>query len=81
MGGAAEGLQTIMTNWAWLGLPALASDHGGQIDGLIGWIHVFMFILFVGWGAFILYCLVRFRRSQNPDDDSGDNTERSLRSD
>ena len=50
----------------WLGLPALASAHGGQIDNLIGWIHVFMLVLFVGWGAFFLYVLVRFRRSRNP---------------
>jgi cytochrome c oxidase subunit 2 len=50
----------------WLGLPPLAATHGGQIDGLIGWIHVFMLILFVGWGAFIAYTLVRFRRSRNP---------------
>ena len=28
----------------WLGIPALAADHGGQIDSLIVWIHVFMFI-------------------------------------
>ena len=50
----------------WLGLPALASAHGGQIDGLLGWIHIFMLILFVGWGGFIAYTLVRFRRSRNP---------------
>jgi cytochrome c oxidase subunit II len=50
----------------WLGLPALASAHGGQIDGLIGWMHVFMLILFVGWGVFFVYCLFRFRRSRNP---------------
>jgi len=50
----------------WLGLPVLASAHGGQIDGLIGLIHVFMLVLFVGWGGFFLYCLVRFRRSRNP---------------
>ena len=50
----------------WLGLPALASTHGAQIDGLIGWMHVFMLILFVGWGAFFVYCLIRFRRSRNP---------------
>ena len=50
----------------WLGLPALASAHGGQIDSLIGWIHVFMFVLFIGWGGFFLYCLIRFRRARNP---------------
>jgi cytochrome c oxidase subunit II len=50
----------------WLGLPALASANGGQIDGLIGWTHIFMAILFVGWGGFFLFCLVRFHRSRNP---------------
>ena len=50
----------------WLGLPPLASTHGGQIDSMIGWTHVFMLALFVGWGGFFLYCLVRFRRSRNP---------------
>ena len=50
----------------WLGLPALASTHGGQIDSMIGWVHVFMLILFVGWGGFFTYCLFRFRRSRHP---------------
>jgi cytochrome c oxidase subunit II len=50
----------------WLGLPELAATHGGQIDSLIGWIHVGMFLLFVGWGGFFVYCLIRFRRSRNP---------------
>ena len=49
-----------------MGLPPLASAHGGQIDNMIGWIHVFMAVLFVGWGAFFLYCVVRFRQSRNP---------------
>ena len=54
-------------NWTqWLGLPLLASAHGEQIDRLIGWMHVFMLILFVGWGGFFVYALIRFRRSRNP---------------
>jgi cytochrome c oxidase subunit 2 len=50
----------------WLGMPALAAAHGAQIDNLIGWIHIFMLVLFVGWGGFFLYTLVRFRQSRNP---------------
>jgi len=50
----------------WMGLPALAAVNGEQIDGLIGWMHVFMLFLFVGWGGFFLYALFRFRRSRNP---------------
>ena len=46
----------------WLGMQPLASAHGGQIDSLIGWIHIFMAILFVGWGGFFLYTLFRFRQ-------------------
>ena len=54
----------MMTEW--LGLPPLATAHGGQIDNLLGWIHIFMLVLFVGWGGFFLYILVRFRQSRNP---------------
>src|SRR5919106_1998722 len=50
----------------WLGMPPLAATHGGQIDNLIGWIHIFMLVLFVGWGGFFLYAIVRFRQSRNP---------------
>jgi cytochrome c oxidase subunit II len=63
MVGAPRGAEN-MTDW--LGLPVLASAHGGQIDGMIGWVHVFMLVLFIGWGGFFAYCLVRFRRSRNP---------------
>ena len=64
MVGAPKAVENIMTEW--LGLPALASAHGGQIDDMIGWVHVFMLILFVGWGGFFSYCLIRFRRSRHP---------------
>jgi cytochrome c oxidase subunit II len=64
MVGAPESVEDIMSEW--LGLPALAAAHGGQIDNLISWIHVFMLVLFVGWGGFFAFTLVRFRRSRNP---------------
>ena len=49
-----------------LGLPDLASEHGGRLDAMLAWMHVVMVVLFVGWGAFFAYLLVRFRRSRNP---------------
>ena len=49
-----------------LGLPLLASQHGGKIDTLIILIHILMFVLFIGWGTFITYTLIRFRKSKNP---------------
>ncbi len=49
----------------WLGLPALASAHGAQIDRLITWMHVLMFTLFIGWGTFFVFTLIRFRASRN----------------
>jgi cytochrome c oxidase subunit II len=49
-----------------LGLPPDASAQGPQIDQLLGIVHWFMLVLFVGWGAFFVYCLIRFRRKANP---------------
>ena len=49
VGAPERSVENIMTEW--LGLPPLATTHGGQIDSLIGWIHVFMLVLFVGWGG------------------------------
>ncbi len=43
-------------------LPPNVSVHGADIDAMIIWIHWFMLALFVGWGIFIAYCLVRFRQ-------------------
>ncbi len=50
----------------WLGLPHLASQHGGELDWTLGVIHVAMFVLFMGWGAFFVYVLARFRKKRNP---------------
>ncbi len=50
----------------YLGLPPVASAHGGEIDHLIALLHWLAFILFFGWGAFYIFTLVRFRKSKNP---------------
>lgn len=47
-----------------LGLPIDASAHGPEIDAMMGVIHWLMFALFIGWGTFFTYILIRFRRSR-----------------
>lgn len=48
-----------------LGMPVLASENGHDIDALIVYIHWLMIALFIGWFAYFLYCLFRFRASRN----------------
>jgi cytochrome c oxidase subunit 2 len=50
----------------WLGMPAAGSAHAGDVDELMVLVHWLMLVLFVGWGAFFAYVLVRFRRSAHP---------------
>src|SRR5256714_11708374 len=49
-----------------IGMPPNASEHGFQIDHIIEFCHWFMAALFVGWSAFFIYVLLRFRRSKHP---------------
>ena len=49
-----------------IGLPPNASEHGYQIDHIIEFSHWFMAALFVGWSAFFIYVLIRFRKSRHP---------------
>jgi cytochrome c oxidase subunit II len=49
-----------------LGQPPNASEHGFQIDHIIEFSHWFMAALFVGWSAYFIYVLIRFRKSRNP---------------
>jgi cytochrome c oxidase subunit 2 len=51
----------------YLGLmPAQASSHAASIDNMTNVVHWLMLVLFVGWGAFFIYVLFRFRRGANP---------------
>ena len=49
-----------------LGLPELASEHGAEVDKFIIYVHYLMIVLFIGWSAYFLYTLWRFRRGRNP---------------
>jgi cytochrome c oxidase subunit 2 len=50
----------------WLGLPTAGSAHAGDVDQIMVLVHWLMLVLFVGWGAFFAYVLVRFRRGAHP---------------
>lgn len=49
-----------------LGLPYLASEHGGDVDKLILYMHWLMGALFIGWLGYFIYVLFRFRRGKSP---------------
>lgn len=49
-----------------LKFPVVASAHGPEIDDMTTIMHIAMLILFVGWGLFYLFILLRFRRSKQP---------------
>jgi cytochrome c oxidase subunit 2 len=49
----------------YLGLPVAASTHAGEIDQMIVLVHWLMLVMFVGWGAFFVFVLVRFRSRAN----------------
>src|SRR5207253_853018 len=54
----------LMVNF--LGIPVAASAHAAEIDQMTILVHWLMFVLFVGWGAFFVFVLVRFRKAANP---------------
>ncbi len=53
-----------MSGFPWL--PPNQSAHGPQLDQMLGWVHWLMLALFIGWGAFFLFTLFRFRKGANP---------------
>lgn len=57
-------METFITKL--LHLPPVATEHGHQVDRLLLYVHLLMAALFVGWGAFYLYSLYRFRARKQP---------------
>jgi cytochrome c oxidase subunit II len=49
-----------------LNFPEQASAHAAQLDNLTALVHWLMLVLFVGWGIFFIYALIRFRKGRNP---------------
>jgi cytochrome c oxidase subunit 2 len=49
-----------------LGMPVQASAHAAEIDQMTILVHWLMLVLFVGWGAFFIFVLFRFRKGANP---------------
>ncbi|OLC78809.1 MAG: hypothetical protein AUH72_15405 [Acidobacteria bacterium 13_1_40CM_4_65_8] len=49
-----------------LGMPVQASQHAAEIDQMTVLTHWLMLVLFVGWGAFFIFVLFRFRKGANP---------------
>ena len=47
-------------------LPLQASAHAAEIDRMTVLTHWLMLFLFVGWGAFFIFVLFRFRKGANP---------------
>jgi len=57
-------METLITKI--LHLPPLYSEHGADVDRLLLYVHLLMFVLFVGWSLFFLYTLWRFRIRKQP---------------
>jgi cytochrome c oxidase subunit 2 len=51
---------------SYLGLPVQASTHAAELDHMTVLVHWMMLLLFVGWGAFFVFVLFRFRKGANP---------------
>lgn len=49
-----------------LGMPEPAAAHATAIDDFLGYVHILMVVLFVGWLAYYLLALFLFRSSARP---------------
>ena len=49
-----------------LRMPVEASSHAAEIDRMVVLVHWLMLVLFIGWGAYFIVTLFRFRQSASP---------------
>lgn len=50
--------------------PTNAAAHGPHLDDMTNLVHWLMLLLFVGWGAYFVFVLFRFRSGRNPQADA-----------
>lgn len=48
-----------------LGIPALASEHGEMVDHMLELVHWVMLVLFVGWSCFLVVVFTKFRADKS----------------
>jgi cytochrome c oxidase subunit 2 len=46
--------------------PVQASTHAAEVDQMTVLVHWLMLVLFVGWGLFFIFVLIRFSKRMNP---------------
>ncbi len=54
-----------------MGMPALASQHGEMVDHMMELVHWFMLALFVGWSVYLVIVFTRFNSRRSPKADYG----------
>jgi cytochrome c oxidase subunit 2 len=47
-------------------LPTAAAEHAAALDQVLRSVHVHIAVQAVVWGAFFIYCVIRFRRRRQP---------------
>lgn len=50
----------------YMAFPERASEHSLNMDAMMVAVHLLMLILFIGWSAYFIYVLFRFRKSKHP---------------
>ena len=50
----------------WMGQTPVASEHGELVDHMLGFVHWFMLLLFIGWSTYLIYTFWRYRACKNP---------------
>jgi cytochrome c oxidase subunit II len=48
------------------GITQNASEHGGLVDHMLGFVHWVMLVLFIGWSAYLIHVFWKYRATKTP---------------